>query len=106
MSAITHYRYERGYNFFDYENDCYIDLVEFVTVKETKCGFWIRRSDFIFARKDVFVLKDSRKRYAYTTKEEAFNNFKARTEKSLQISLNYAKSARRFLELSKTFRSF
>jgi hypothetical protein len=97
---ITHYRYERDYNFLDRVSFREIGLVQFTTIKETKCGYWICRKGW-YSYKDsyVFVLKESRKRYAYPTKKEAFHNFKLRTEKSLEICKNNLESAKIFLKL-------
>ena len=100
MNKITHYRYTRDYNVFDFKNPYEIKLIEFVTKRETKKGYWISE---IGSRLEKFVLKESRKRYAYKTKEEAFENFKKRTESCLEISNNNAKLAESFLELIKDF---
>ncbi|QQV90458.1 hypothetical protein Harreka1_51 [Olleya phage Harreka_1] len=97
---ITHYRYTRGYNFFDYDNEHKIELIKFITKRETEKGYWISE---VGSRFEKFVLKESRKRYAYPTKEEAFHNFKRRTQSALDISLNSVKSAKSFLKLTETF---
>jgi len=49
-------------------------------VKETPKGYWI--GDWLFKK---WIPKDSKKRFAYPTKEEALNNFIIRTKKYIEI---------------------
>jgi len=67
-----------------------INLEAFEIIKETPCGYWIKISDSYWPRtvipKDCqkFVLKIQKssdyppKRYAYTTKKDAYTSFKIR----------------------------
>lgn len=76
MEITKHYRYDRNYSLFGEIKS--IKLIEFETLRETDCGYWIKRQ----FDKERFVLKDSNKRYAYPTKKEAFNSFRIRTAKA------------------------
>lgn len=57
-----------------------IILRKFKAIKETPRGYWILEGS-----KKKFILKESRKRYCYPTKEEAWGNFVARKRKQLEI---------------------
>lgn len=94
---MTHYRYEREYPFMDDLGEMRINLVEFETVKETKCGCWIKRKGYF--RGEKFVLKDARKKYAYPTKGEAFRSFRIRTSKSLEYAKRDVRNAAIFMKL-------
>ena len=98
LKEITHYRYVRDYGFFQPLCER-IELVKFKTLRETKQGYWIGEGD----AEERFVLKDSRKRYAYPTKKEAFNSFKIRTRKSAGYAQKDLDNARRFLDLIDKF---
>lgn len=83
---MKHYRYQAKVTYHEcFPASVKIDLLEFDSVKETKGGYWIIKTSLLeyynqsksFA-KPIFVLKQSRKRYAYPSKEEAFNSFKIR----------------------------
>ena len=100
MKNITHYRYERRYPLWD---DKYsLELVSFRTVKETSKGYWITAS--CLGNKNKFVLKESKKRYAYPTKEEALENFIKRTENCVQYAKDNLKHAELFLKTAKEFK--
>ena len=91
---MKHYRYERKYPVFESDKR-EIELLEFETLRETPSGYWIKRKYY----KEVFVLKDSRKRYAYPTKKEAFNSFKIRTLKSKAYAERDLRNAISFINL-------
>lgn len=55
---------------------------EFPVIKRTKCGVWIKRD---YDPKPRFVLNDSRKKFAYPTKEEAMTGYIKRTECYIKI---------------------
>ncbi|MCP4053735.1 MAG: hypothetical protein GY739_11850 [Mesoflavibacter sp.] len=90
---IPHYRYERCYGLMADIKE--IELIEFKTIKETPFGYWIQNGWL----KKKFVLKHSSKRYAYPTKEEAFNSFKIRTIKSFHYASRDVENAKTFIDL-------
>ena len=55
---------------------------EYELVKETPKGYWITTEYYIYNK---WVSKTSKKRFAYSTKEEALTNFRLRSEKYLSI---------------------
>lgn len=100
MNNIPHYRYEREYPLWD---DKYsIKLQVFHVVKETKHGYWISQKGHSYWKK--FVLKTSTKRYAYPSKEEAFNNFKLRTQSAKRYAEANLKNANAFLKVAENFK--
>ena len=102
-NQTTHYRYERDYNDVFAEETC-IKLVEFETRKETQYGYWIYKKGYKnYSTRDKFVLKKSKKRYAYPSKEEALLNFKTRTEMSKRLAKLNLKSADKFLKILEKF---
>lgn len=58
-----------------------LELTTYNLIKETPKGYWIG----IGRIKYKWISKDSKKKYAYLTKEEALNNFIKRTEKRVKI---------------------
>lgn len=91
---MKHYRFERGYLFLEDDTKVII-LLEFETIRETPNGYWIKINRF----KEKFVLKDSRKRYAYPTKQEAFESFRIRTIKSWHYASRDVNNAKVFIDL-------
>jgi hypothetical protein len=63
---------------------------EFVMRKETPKGYWIGYGsiDTLHSMWRKWIPKESTKRYAYPTKEEALNNYIARTKKRKKILQN------------------
>ena len=61
--------------------DSYVKIEErkYRVVKETPCGYWISFED----RK--WISKTSKKRFAYPTKKEARDSFKARKTRQIEI---------------------
>lgn len=100
---LTHYRYIREYPFFEDEGEKRIEIEEFETVKETPCGYWIKPKGSSPLYKQRFVLKVSRKKYAYTNKEDAFESFRIRTSKSLGYAKRDVKNAAEFMKLIADF---
>lgn len=98
LQKLIHYRYERKYSL--HGSKTVIELVEFKTLRKTYSGYWIQEMGYSW-RKEIFVLKESRKRYAYPTKKEAFNSFRIRTKKSLAYAERDFDNSRLFLELIK-----
>lgn len=94
---IPHYRYERKYLYFGKIGDKNkaIELLEFKAVRETKHGYWLKLNNY----KEKFVLKLSQKRYAYPTKEDAFNSFRIRTIKSFHYASRDVDNAKSFIDL-------
>lgn len=77
-------------SFIDPKIGCY----EYLVVKETTKGYWISRSGFEYGKR--WVSKTSRKKYAYPTKEQAWDNFMRRTERRIKIlsyQLDFSKAS-------------
>lgn len=86
------YRYEDRYGQS-------IDELVFYLVKETPCGWWIRRSWDYREEYKRWIKKDALRSYACETKEQAMESFKARKRRQIQIlkrQLADAKIALRF----------
>lgn len=69
-------------------SDIKLELEEYNLVRETPKGYWIGlylnpQYGEPFWKK--WIPKESRKRFAYPTKEEALENYKKRTEKRIKI---------------------
>ncbi len=77
--------YDDGYSYHNPLPDPKIELSTLALVKETKKGYWITYDSFGSGWKK-WIPKESKKRFAYPTKEEALNSFIKRTEKRLQIN--------------------
>lgn len=60
-----------------------LELRTFVVKRETPKGYWVGYERYDTFKK--FVRKDSKKKFAYLTKEEALNNFILRTKRRIQI---------------------
>ena len=100
---MKHYRYNRNYlgvdkdGFIDLKST-FIELTEYEEVSKTPCGYWIKaRYD-----KKRFILKDSKKKYAYPSKKEAWNSFKIRTKKSVSHCELALKNSEKFLSIINT----
>lgn len=82
----SHFRYIDGESSYSFEfgGKAYYppQLIEFRTLKETPCGFWIYQiSDWRNNKR--WVSKTSRKRYAYPTVEEALDSYLIRKRKQI-----------------------
>jgi len=60
-----------------------IDLQIYLLEKETPKGYWIDQQGWFNKH---WIPKTSRKRFAYPTKEEAWDNFTRRIQKRLRIN--------------------
>ena len=82
-----YYRYEDHSSSYNLRTSLY----RFRVVKTTLRGVWIKLS---YGEKDRFILNNARKRYAYPTKELAWESFKIRKAwrvMHLESQLNYAR---------------
>ena len=92
------YRYE------DIQYDHYVSVNEYhyYLIKETPCGYWISLSpklSSIYNKR--WISKTSRKRFAYPTRIEAQESFKARKKRQIKIlsaQLERAKGAISYFE--------
>ena len=88
---MNHYRYQGKVIYDEFSPPSVnIEFIEYESVKETKYGYWIIEKSLLPYYKQKltwvkprFVLKQSKKRYAYPTKEEALNSLKARNKKRI-----------------------
>src|ERR1017187_10942745 len=71
-------------------------------VKETPKGYWIAEQWDSQATYKKFVLKDGRKRFAYPTREQAFDAYLKRKEKQVTILTHQLDKARMRLVHNKT----
>lgn len=108
IKHIKHYRYEDTY----FNEEIILALKMFVAIKETPKGYWIiPKSDYIFGlefdvefddfNESYFVLKESKRRFAYPTKEEAIENFMFRKKKQLGILESQKIKAKKTLDIAK-----
>jgi hypothetical protein len=85
------YRYQRALC-NDWTDAASVTLVKFKVLRETPGGHWIRSFG-----KEKWVSKYSTKRFAYPTPEEAFTNFKKRTERCVKILASQLESAKSYV---------
>ncbi len=85
------YRYVRSY---DWEGGGAIELIEYIVEKETSKTWTIIEN----GKQHIIRKEEGRKRFAYSKKEDAFRNFKKRTEKALAINQVNVDAAKHFLE--------
>jgi hypothetical protein len=78
------YRYTDSHDAYGY---AHITLSIYILLRETNCGYWVipkwAKSDSEREKYKKWIPRDSKKRFAYPTKEEALINFKKR--KAMQI---------------------
>ena len=96
MTAVL-YRFEDYLCGDEYSVEVKVHLREFEVLRTTPCGAWIEGQ---YGRKR-FVLKDSRKRYAHPTVDEARESFIARKKRQLSIYQARARTAERALEIAR-----
>tara|TARA_R110000868_G_scaffold202172_2_gene449694 strand:- start:959 stop:1324 length:366 start_codon:yes stop_codon:yes gene_type:complete len=101
MSDLKFYRYKAEQpTSIDIDGEVYVSKLsnpkmvcqEYDIVKETPKGYWIGWGD----TKYKFILKVSKKKYAYPTKEGAMVNYIKRTESRIKIltsQLDFAKAS-------------
>lgn len=85
--------------FYRYEMDPFGDIVlrQYYMVKETKKGYWIKRKSGFASEDTIWISKDSKKRYAYPSQEQALFNYKKRTEARLRILENHVEKCKTIL---------
>ena len=89
------YRYER---YYAWEGEPVKPmLLDYPIKRKTLCGVWIQDGGY----KERFVLNEARKKFAYPTKDEAFNSFKIRTQKAKAYATRDLRNANAFLEIIK-----
>lgn len=74
-------------------------IKEYAILKETPHGYWINVNIF-YSSSSIdkrWVSKTSKKRFAYPTKIEAWNGFKARKRRQLEIYETRCKNLKRML---------
>lgn len=102
--TTTLYRYEREYiNSDDGQLQSHkITLKEYEVWRTTPSGYWINKPRYK-SQKGKFILscKGEGKRFAYATKEQAYNSFSIRTRKSLMHSKTAVKNAEIFFDMIK-----
>jgi len=95
------YRYYTEWDYCDilFIESVKVSLAEFQSIKETPCGYWIREICSISGypyRKKRWISKTSVKRYAYPTKQQAWESYKIRARRRvdyLERDLKRAKAA-------------
>lgn len=99
------YRYEFAIKGDMSGDTCYeLILYKYNLVKETPKGYWIRTEhaygDVVDVKKEChFVLKKSKKRFAYPTEKEALESFKKRKERQLDILYMQIRHCRVLLDM-------
>lgn len=88
------YRYESGYP--DEWSAASIHLLKLTVVRESEKTYWVRLDDWGTTKQ---ARKGARNTYAYPTKDQAFENYKRRTEKYLAILKNNARNVEKCFEL-------
>jgi hypothetical protein len=78
------FRYTDSQDAYGYTH---IELSLYVLFRETPCGYWIipkwANSDHTKEKYKRWISKDSKKRFAYPTKEEALQSFKFRKQRQI-----------------------
>lgn len=105
--AETYYRYAIQWCADSFDNGSYPVIIcnEYDVLSETRCGCWLQLSDKhkrTHQRKELirkhFVLKDSRKRFAYPTKEAAWESLLIRSRRRIEHLDSEIKNAGRVLK--------
>jgi hypothetical protein len=107
-----YYRYVDGY--LDDDNYPWMDVIkleQYLVLKRTECGVWIRNrngvhyvnGNFIIDRKFIlehyrFTDTKTNKRFAWPTKEEALISYTKRKEKQIWLLKNQLERAKQYLE--------
>lgn len=82
---VVWYRYEDRLSGDDWGTYVNVNLRQFEVVRETPKGVWLRLYEYSDMSPLRFVLRESRKRYACPTKEQAMESFLARKRKQMRI---------------------
>ncbi len=94
-----------------YSSELKVNLLKYTVVRATPKGVWLCSGDNVRIREGKlfttyasprFTLKESRKRFACSTLEEAKESFYARKEKQASIYEGKAATARRAMDIVKT----
>ncbi len=101
------YRYEAD----SYNGQSNLNLIEFLVVKETPCGYWYidkrmywgssQSIDEFVADTKKWVSKDARVRKCYETKELAFNSFSIRAHRRVEYLERDLAAARLNVQLTR-----
>jgi len=51
-----------------------IHISEFIVIKKTECGYWVKQVNTYSSEKEKWVSKTGKKRLCYPTKKEALKN--------------------------------
>lgn len=91
------YRYERGFiSWMETIITCItVNLCKYSVISVTPKGFWI---DYYGTAKFVLGPDNAKKRFAYLTKEEAWNNFIARTQSAIKFQKSALKVSEAYLK--------
>lgn len=73
------YRYTDSHDGFG----IHVNLSIYVLLRETPKGYWIVPKYCAYEKFKRFILKRSKKRFAYPTKKEALQNFKLRKQSQI-----------------------
>lgn len=87
------YRYERDYSLYKW---VWVTLKQYNIVRETKSCYVIKKIQYL--PKETFVLKHSKKAFAYIDKNKALINAIERTKHCIWITTNKLNNAKAFLE--------
>lgn len=77
----------------DDEYNVHIRIKEYPVISETKTGVWI----LVYGEKK-WVSLETKKRFAYPTPDEAYENFIKRTQRCIKILKSQLKRAESFLK--------
>lgn len=93
---LFRYTEDRGFEFFGQVKE--LLLKEYLIIKETPKGNWIREHGNY--GKPKFCLKGEGKRFAHETKELALKSFICRKQRQYQINKGLMKSAKHYLYIA------
>lgn len=95
---------------YGFHVSCRVELVEYDMIKETPKGYWIGYNLFRDTWFDKhFVLKDSKKKYAYPDKETALESFIIRKQRQIErceSDIGYARDSLAIAEYKKKHDQF
>ena len=92
-----YYRYKANAYINDLSDTVYLWLDEYPVVKKTPKGAWIHPYGY---QKPKFILDNSKKKWAYPSKEEAYIYFRRRTEKHYLLVERQLKEIKTKLDLT------
>lgn len=101
---MNFYRYElrTTISFEDTFSTHNLILEKYTLIKETEKGYWIcYGSPIFFHGRGKWIPKESKKRFAYPTKEEALKSYIARTKRRINYLTSDLETARLGLSLAK-----